>query len=78
MAVPTYIPSLEGIVLVLEGSLFSRPSSAFIVCKFFYNGHSDQCEVIYLCAVLICISLAAWAQEGLEELSHIEGQEGQQ
>ena len=39
-----------------ERSLFSTPSPAFIVCRFFDDGHSDQCEVISHC-VLICISL---------------------
>ena len=29
-----------------EGSLFSTPSPAFIVCRFFDDGHSDWCEVI--------------------------------
>ena len=37
-----------------EGSLFSTPSPAFIDCRFFDDGHSDQCEVI---VALICISL---------------------
>ena len=40
---------------VQEGSLFSTPSPAFIVCRFFDEGHSDWCEVIP--RVLICISL---------------------
>ena len=31
---------------VQEGSLFSTPSPAFIVCEFFDDGHSDQGEVI--------------------------------
>ena len=31
--------------------LFSTPSPAFIVCKFFDNGHSYQCEVISHCSV---------------------------
>ena len=39
-----------------EGSLFSTPSPAFIVCRFFDDGHSDWCEVIPHCS-LICISL---------------------
>ena len=39
-----------------EGSLFSTPSPAFIVCRFFDDGHSDQCER-YFIVVLICISL---------------------
>ena len=40
-----------------EHSLFSTPSPAFIVSRLFDDGHSDQCEVIYLIVVLICISL---------------------
>ena len=42
---------------VQEHSLFSIPSPAFIVCGLVDDGHSDQCEVIYLIVVLICISL---------------------
>ena len=41
---------------VQKGSLFSTPSRAFIVCRFFDAGHSDQCEVISH-LVLISISL---------------------
>ena len=33
-----------------EGSLFSTPSPAFMVCRFFDDGHSDQCEVIPHCS----------------------------
>ena len=33
-----------------EGSLFSTPSPAFIVCRFFDDGHSDRCEVIPHCS----------------------------
>ena len=29
-----------------EGSLFSTPSPAFIVCRLFNDGHSDWCEVV--------------------------------
>ena len=39
-----------------ERSLFSTPSPAFIVCRLFDNGHSDQCEVTSHCD-LICIFL---------------------
>ena len=39
-----------------EHSLFSTPFPAFIVCRLFDDGHSDQCEVIPHCS-LICISL---------------------
>ena len=35
---------------VQEGSLFSTPSPAFIVCRFFDDGHSKQCEVIPHCS----------------------------
>ena len=31
---------------VQERSLFSTPSSAFIVCRLLGDGHSDQCEVV--------------------------------
>ena len=31
---------------VLEGSLFTTLSPAFIVCRFLDDGHSDWCEVI--------------------------------
>ena len=41
---------------VQECSLFSTPSSAFIVCMLFDDGHSDWCEGISH-FVLICISL---------------------
>ena len=36
--------------------LLSTPSPAFIVCRLFDNGHSDQCEVTSHCD-LICIFL---------------------
>ena len=41
---------------VQEHSLFSTSSPAFIVCRLFDDGHSDQCEVISH-VLLICISL---------------------
>ena len=34
---------------VQEHSLFSTPSPAFIVCRLFDDGHSDQCEVLSHC-----------------------------
>ena len=40
MDMSIYIPTT-----VLEGSLFSTSSPAFIVCRFFDGGHSDWCEV---------------------------------
>ena len=33
-----------------EGSLFSTPSPAFVICRLFKGGHSDQCEVIPYCS----------------------------
>ena len=30
-------------------SVLSTPSPAFIVCRLFDEGHSDQCEVIFHC-----------------------------
>ena len=39
-----------------EGSLFSTPFPAFIVCRLFDDGHSDLCEVIPQCN-FDCISL---------------------
>ena len=39
-----------------EGSLFSTPSPAFMICRFFDDGHSDYVRR-YLIVVLICISV---------------------
>ena len=53
-----------------EASLFSTPSPACIVCRFFDDGHSDRCEVIshcgfdlhcdvehlFMCLLAICMS----------------------
>ena len=36
---------------VQEGSLFSTPSPAFIVCRLFDDGQSDRCEVISHCSL---------------------------
>ena len=33
-----------------EGSLFSKPSPAFITCSFFDDGHFDQCELMSHCS----------------------------
>ena len=42
-----------------EGSLFSTPSPAFVVCRVSDDAHSNWCEVIprFSFVVLICISL---------------------
>ena len=45
VVVSIYIPTT-----VQEGSLFSTPSPAFIVCRFFDDSHSDQLEVIPHCS----------------------------
>ena len=31
---------------VQEGSLFSTPPPAFVICGLFNDGHSDWCEVV--------------------------------
>ena len=45
MDMSIYIPTT-----VLEGSLFSTSSPAFIVCRFIDDVHSDRCEVIPHCS----------------------------
>ena len=40
-----------------EGSLFSTPSPAFVVCRFSDDAYSNWCEVRMDVVVLICISL---------------------
>ena len=45
VALSIYIPTNTQ-----AGSLFSALSPAFIVCRFFEDGHSDQCEVIAHCS----------------------------
>ena len=59
----SFIPSfLRNLHIVLYSGcnslhyLFSKPSSAFIICGFFDDGHSDQCGVWYLIVLLIYIS----------------------
>ena len=52
----TFLPTVQ------EDSLFSTPSSAFIICRFFDDGHSDWCEVM---PHRICISLLISAVEHL-------------
>ena len=39
-----------------EGSLFSTPFPAFVVCRFSDDAHSNQCEMIPHCS-FDCISL---------------------
>ena len=46
---------------VQDGSLFSTPSLAFIVCRLFDGGHSDQCEMILHCRSLIISDLSVFS-----------------
>ena len=43
-----------------ERSLFSTPSPAFVVCGFFDDGHSDQCEVTSPCSFDLYFSNNEW------------------
>ena len=45
---------------VQECSLFSTPSPAFIVCRHFYEGHSDWCELISHCSFDLQFSNNDW------------------
>ena len=42
---PQWLPQFTVPPTVYKGSLFSTSSPAFLVCRFFGNGHSDRCEV---------------------------------
>ena len=46
----TFPPTMQ------EGSLYSTPSPAFIVCRFFDDGHSDWFEVIPNCSFYLHFS----------------------
>ena len=39
---------------------FSTPSPAFIVCRCFDDGHSDQCEVLFHCSFALHCSNNEW------------------
>ena len=43
-----------------EHSLFSMPSPAFVVCRLFDGGHSDQCEVVSHCSFDLHFSNNEW------------------
>ena len=45
VVVPMYIPTNS-----VGGFPFYAPFPAFIVCRFFDDGHSDRCEVILQCS----------------------------
>ena len=54
---------------VWEGSLFSTPSPAFIVCRLFDDGQSDQCAVIPHCSFVYSLASKAVCENLLERLS---------
>ena len=37
---------LTSLPAVYEGSVFSTPSLAFVICRLLNDGHSDPCEVV--------------------------------
>ena len=45
---------------VQESSLFSTPSPAFIVRRFFNDGHSDPCDLIHHCGFDLHFSNNEW------------------
>ena len=55
VAAPTSSPPT-----VQEGSLFSTPSLAFIICRLFNDGHSDWCEVIPHCSFDLHFSIISY------------------
>ena len=50
-----------------ECSLFSIPSSAFIVCRLFDNGHSGQCERLPQCSFDLHFSNDEWGFPGCSD-----------
>ena len=53
-----------------KSSLFPIPSPAFIACRFFDDGHSDQCEVISHGSFFVCLFLFIFFFLFLLFLSH--------
>ena len=45
---------------IQEGSLFSTPSPAFIVCRLFNDGHSDWSKIISHCSFYLHFSNSKW------------------
>ena len=50
-------PSSKSLQTINAGEGVDKKEHSCIVCGLVDDGHSDQCEVIYLIVVLICISL---------------------
>ena len=77
VAVPIYIPTNS----VGEVSLFSSPSTEFVICRFFWrillfirffdDGQSDQCDKIPHCSfdLQFCNNLWCWASPHMAHLS---------
>ena len=47
---PQWLNQLTFPPTVQKGSLFSTPSPAFVICRLFNDGHSDQCEAVPHCS----------------------------
>ena len=67
-----------------EGSFFSTPSPAFIVCILFDDGHADSCEVIshcsfdlfFLIVMYVQGAAAAWARRAERSYSMFKVRKG--
>ena len=60
---------------VQEGSLFSTPSPAFIVCRLFDDGHSDRCDEISHCSFDLHFSSNEWCWASFPVfVSHLSGE----
>ena len=64
VAVSVYIPTRNA----REYSLFSMPSPAFVVCRLFDGGHSDQSEK----AMATHSSTLAWKIPGIAESGRLQ------
>ena len=43
-----------------EGSLFSTPSPAFVICRLLNDGHSDWCELLPHCRFFLAAPCGMW------------------
>ena len=55
-----YSECLNLFSIVREGSLFSTPSSAFVICRLLNDGHSCWCEVVPHCSFNLHFSNNSW------------------